>query len=116
MIICRHANDQLAAIHIAEVLDLHNLVVVSMVPVSDFVEDKEAMRGMDNRPVMIQRSYWMIVAQGEDIDYPQIDRDIEEKENGPKTIVESLEEIDRIIEEAEGGEEDDLRHGKEPVH
>ena len=116
MIICRHAHDQLAAIHVAEVFDRHNLVVVSMVPVTDLVEDKNAMRGMNNQPVMVQKNYWMIVAQGEDVDCGQIDRDIAINENGPRSIVESLADIDEIIEEGERGQENDIRHGKEPVH
>lgn len=95
MIIFREAKDELAAIHIAQAFDRNELVVVTMAfdPTSQT---------------------WLVVGQGEAADINQIDKDIKALEYGPRSVVEDLAEIDRIIEEAESGEENDLRHGEKP--
>lgn len=96
MIIFRDAHDKLAAIHVAQAFDRNDLIVVAM------AFDPSS-------------SSWLIVGQGESADISQIDKDIKALELGPRSIIEDLDEIDRIIAEAESGEEDDIRHGQEPT-
>lgn len=101
MIIFRTASDQLGAIHIAQAFDKHELCVVSMVPHITLVEAKEAMRGMENLPVMEQKQVWLVVGQGASVDIEALNADIEGIEHGP--LVRSyVEEVpDRSIKEAD---------------
>ena len=54
MIIFRTANDQLGAIHIAQVFDEHELCVVCMVPHTALVEDKKKL-------IAYEEQVWLVV-------------------------------------------------------
>lgn len=99
MIIFREAHDKLAAMHIAQVFDRHELCVVSMVPVSE-PKDDGILGGTIFSPATCKNT-WLVVGQAAEMDISAIDRDIQVAEKGPRSIVEDLNEIDEIIADAE---------------
>lgn len=104
MIIFREAHDKLAAMHIAQVFDRHELCVVSMSQVIE-KEDEGILSGTIFSAGGLKTT-WLIVGQGEEMDIAAIDRDIHVTERDPGSFVEG--EPD--------GQENDLRHGQESTH
>jgi hypothetical protein len=76
MIIFRTADDMMAAIHVAQVFDKHGLCVVSMAQV------KGAMLVASVGVGISQKTTWLIVGQGAEVNITQLNADIKENENG----------------------------------